>query len=133
VITKEEITASGNMLAEHIPGWHWKVDPDQLNMSNCSWCVLGQLSDGARATGPGDISAPTPYSTMAEKLISGGIPLPGWAVEAWAVRWSFSLPQLLSSSCYWAKLNQQWRAEIQRRRDADILQESSHVPAPALA
>ena len=39
---KPYIKEAAQMLDKEIPGWHNLVNPETLNMSDCSRCVLGQ-------------------------------------------------------------------------------------------
>ena len=40
---KEQIREAAQMLDREIPGWHTLVNPETLQMSSCSMCVLGQV------------------------------------------------------------------------------------------
>lgn len=51
---EKEITAGMRLLDEKMPGWHTRVSVENLRMSNCTFCVLGQLTGdywSARASG----------------------------------------------------------------------------------
>ena len=40
---RERVKAAALMLDQLVPGWHRYIKPEQLVMSNCSLCALGQL------------------------------------------------------------------------------------------
>ena len=37
------VDAGVALLDERLPGWHKEIDADNLNLSDCNECVLGQL------------------------------------------------------------------------------------------
>jgi len=131
-MNKEIVHASGDMLAEHIPDWHWKVNPDVLNISSGCRCVLGQLGTAREMTAD-DAFAPSAYTTMVEKLSGIGGPFSFTYHGPWAAAHGFD--KALGNGT-WTDLDQLWKDEIQARRDDDIAQtakEAAHDPEPALA
>jgi hypothetical protein len=130
-MNKEIVHASGEMLAEHIPDWHWKVNPDVLNISSNCQCVLGQLGTAREMTAD-DAFVPNAYTTMVEKLSGIGGPFSIYHSQ-WATAHAFD--KVIGQGT-WADLNQLWKDEIQARRDDDIAQaakEAADDPEPALA
>jgi hypothetical protein len=131
---QEVVHASGNLLAQAIPDWHWRVNPDELDMSSSSRCVLGQAGE-AREKTEADGWVPSAYTTMVEKL--SGIPGPYNYLThgVWARLSGFD--QLLGNAHgTWGKLDQLWKDEIQARREADtrkLTEEETRVLEPALA
>ena len=43
---KGRVAAGVAWLDEHEPGWHSRIDANQLHMDSADWCVLGQLDGG---------------------------------------------------------------------------------------
>ena len=90
----ERVRKGAAVLDVLAPGWHRAVDWDRLDMADSAWCVLGQLC--------------------------GADSLARWTLLHDAEGWVFGFDHAPGEPGDAADLGWRWRAEIDRRLEADL-------------
>lgn len=51
---RERVAMGANMLDQYMPGWHERINANDLEIRNCAKCVLGQLFQNFQSHESGD-------------------------------------------------------------------------------
>jgi hypothetical protein len=104
-VLREKVERGALLLDERHPGWHHKINLNELNLESCTACVLGQLH-GDFGQGLDELDAPPWTSAMRQR-------------RAFAADHGFALDD--DYYHLWAPaMRAYWHEEILRRTEADV-------------
>jgi len=137
VKVRPEVKKAAKLLDETIPGWHWRVDPERLQMDDCSMCMLGQTFGADAELAIGRELYPKEWKEAAQELADQWNiddykeALTAGSMEGYEIGLHFFRTLMkkgkigkvkfssLDRACYGDVDNCEWISEIADRRAAD--------------